>query len=143
MKLGIIGSRTLNQKNVKEIISQVVSKSKNTIDEIVTGGANGVDSIAEFYAKQNHIKCSVFLPQYETYGKRAPLIRNNVILENSDAILAIWDGESKGTLYTINRAKKLGLKVMVVNLDPSKKYNDNIWNNNAGRLPKKLEAIKR
>lgn len=98
MKLGIVGSRTLNQKNVKEIISQVVEKSKNKIDEIVTGGANGVDSIAELYAKQNNIKCSVFLPQYETYGKRAPLIRNNVILENSDAILAIWDGESKGTL---------------------------------------------
>lgn len=98
MKLGIIGSRTLNQKNVKEIISQVVTKSKNKIDEIVTGGANGVDSIAELFAKQNHIKRSVFLPQYETYGKRAPLIRNNVILENSDAILAIWDGESKGTL---------------------------------------------
>lgn len=89
MKLGIIGSRTLNQKNVKEIISQVVTKSKNKINEIVTGGANGVDSIAELFAKQNHIKRSVFLPQYETYGKRAPLIRNNVILENSDAILAI------------------------------------------------------
>ena len=102
-----------------------------------------MDSIAELYAKQNNIKCSVFLPQYETYGKRAPLIRNNVILENSDAILAIWDGESKGTLYTINRAKKLGLKVMIVNLDPTKQYHDEIWNNNAGRLPKKLEAIKR
>ena len=143
MKLGIVGSRTLNQKNVKEIISQVVEKSKNKIDEIVTGGANGVDSIAELYAKQNNIKCSVFLPQYETYGKRAPLIRNNVILENSDAILAIWDGESKGTLYTINRAKKLGLKVMIVNLEAAKQYHDEIWNNNAGRLPKKLEAIKR
>lgn len=143
MKLGIVGSRTLNQKNVKEIISQVVAKSKNKIDEIVTGGANGVDSIAELFAKQNNIKCTVFLPQYETYSKRAPLIRNNVILENSDAILAIWDGESKGTLYTINRAKKLGLKVMIVNLDAAKKYHDEIWNNNAGRLPKKLEAIKR
>jgi predicted Rossmann fold nucleotide-binding protein DprA/Smf involved in DNA uptake len=67
MKLGIVGSRTLNQKNVKEIISQVVAKSKNKIDEIVTGGANGVDSIAELFAKQNNIKCTVFLPQYETY----------------------------------------------------------------------------
>ena len=143
MKLGIIGSRTLNQKNVKNVISQVVAKSKANITEIVTGGANGVDAIAELFAKENQLKCSVFLPQYKTYGKRAPLIRNNVILENSDAVLAIWDGESKGTLYTINRAKKLGLKVMIVNLDPIKKYNDNIWNNNSGRLPLKMEAIKR
>ena len=143
MKLGIIGSRTLNQKTVKEIISQVVNKSKSKIDEIVTGGANGVDSIAEFFAKENNIKCSVFLPQYETYKKRAPLVRNNVILENSDAVLAIWDEESKGTLYTINRAKKLGLKVMVVNLDPIKEYTDNIWQKNQGRLPLRMEAIKR
>ena len=71
------------------------------------------------------------------------LILIDYLLENSDAILAIWDGESKGTLYTINRAKKLGWKVMIVNLDAVKKYNDEIWNNNAGRLPKKLEAIKR
>lgn len=143
MRLAIIGSRTLNQKIVKEIISQVVAKSKSKIEEIVTGGANGVDSIAEYFAKEKKIKCSVFLPQYETYKKRAPLIRNNVILENSDGVLAIWDGESKGTLYTINRAKKLGLKVMVVNLDPVRIYNDNIWNNNAGRLPKIKKAIRR
>ena len=143
MRLAIIGSRTLNQRNVKEIISQVVSKCKTPVTEIVSGGANGVDAIAEHYAKINNIKTTVFLPQYETYGKRAPLIRNNVILENCDNVLAIWDGESKGTLYTINRAKKLGLKVMVVNLDPVKKYNDQIWNNNAGRLPNKMEAIKR
>ena len=143
MRLGIIGSRTLNQNNVKEVIAQVISKSKTPINEIVTGGANGVDAIAEFFAKENKIKCTVFLPQYEIYGKRAPLIRNNIILENSDAILAIWDGESKGTLYTINRSKKLGLKVMIVNLDPVKKYNDNIWNNNAGRLPLNMEAIRR
>jgi len=51
MRLGIVGSRTLNQKNVKEIISQVVAKSKNKIDEIVTGGANGVELNSRTFCK--------------------------------------------------------------------------------------------
>jgi len=115
MKLAVIGSRSLN-KNVLDVITQVVTKSKNPISEIVTGGAAGVDTIAETFAKNNNIKSTIFLPQYKTYGKKATFIRNNEILKNSDAVLAIWDGISKGTFYTINQAKKLGLKVMIVRI---------------------------
>ena len=81
MKLAIIGSRTLNQQQVIKVIEQVVTKSKTKITTIVTGGANGVDSIAEYYAKMSNLNLEVFYPVYKKYGKRAPLIRNNEIIK--------------------------------------------------------------
>lgn len=116
MRLAIIGSRSLNSNSVKSVISQVIAKSKTSITEIVSGGAKGVDSVAASYAKENNIKCTVFLPDYDQFGKAATFIRNDEIVKNSDGVLAIWDEESKGTLYTINKAKKENLKVMVVKI---------------------------
>jgi len=144
MKLAIVGSRTLRQKEVLQVIGQVITKAKNKIDTVITGGANGVDSIAEYYAKNHNIGVEVYYPVYSRHGKRAPLIRNNEIIKNSNAMLAIWDGESKGTKYTTDKAKKAGMAVMVVRLDPIKKYNDNIWNfPHQGRSPKNIEIKKR
>jgi len=138
MKLAIIGSRTIHAERAKEIITQTIEKAKNKITEIVSGGANGVDSGARNYAIQNNIKITEYLPCYKMHGKRAPLIRNNVIIENSDVMLAIWDGKSKGTAYTIKRAQKLGLKVHIIKVKANKEYYDGNcpWNNNSGRLPK-------
>ena len=140
MKLAIVGSRTLNQKQVLQVIEQVIQKSKSTITTVVTGGANGVDSIAEYYARANKLNVEVYYPLYKKYGKRAPLIRNNEIVKNCDAVLAIWDGESKGTAYTINKAKRENKKVMVVSLKAAKEYSDNVWNfPHQGRPPKNVQ----
>lgn len=140
MKLAIIGSRTLNQQQVIKVIEQVMTKSKTKITTIVTGGANGVDSIAEYYAKMSNLNLEVFYPVYKKYGKRAPLIRNNEIIKNCDGVLAIWDGESNGTAYTINKAKKENKKLMVVKLNAAKAYHDDVWNfPKQGRPRKEVE----
>ena len=140
MKLAIVGSRTLNQKQVLQVIEQVIQKSNSTITTVVTGGANGVDSIAEYYARANKLNVEVYYPLYKKYGKRAPLIRNNEIVKNCDAVLAIWDGVSKGTAYTINKAKRENKKVMVVSLKAAKEYSDNVWNfPHQGRPPKNVQ----
>lgn len=107
---------------------------------IVTGGANGVDSIAEYYAKMSDINVEVHYPIYSRYGKRAPLIRNNEIIKNCDGVLAIWDRESNGTAYTIRKAKKENKPVMVVELEAAKPYHDNVWNfPHQGRPPKEIQ----
>jgi predicted Rossmann fold nucleotide-binding protein DprA/Smf involved in DNA uptake len=140
MKLAIIGSRTLNQQQVIQVIEQVITKSKTPVTTIVTGGANGVDSIAEYYAKMSDINIEVYYPVYSQYGKRAPLIRNNEIIKNCDGVLAIWDGESNGTAYTIRKAKKENKPVMVVELEAAKPYHDNVWNiPHQGRPPKEVQ----
>ena len=67
------------------------------------------------YAKKKGITLTEFLPEYEKYGKRAPLIRNLEIIDYADEVIAFWDGESHGTKYVIdncrNRIKKIKIYV--------------------------------
>ena len=75
-------------------------------DEIVSGGARGVDSCAAEYARNNGIKLTEFLPKYRLYGHAAPIIRNREIVDYADRIVVFWNGRSKGTLSVIEYAKK-------------------------------------
>ena len=105
MRLAIIGSRNLNIK-IDEYISKDVS-------EIISGGAKGIDEEARSYAIRKQIKVTEFLPNYQLYGKYAPLKRNADIVEYADEGIAFWDGKSRGTEYTINLFKKQGKKITV------------------------------
>lgn len=111
MKLAIIGSRCLR---VNDLIKYVPKETS----EIVSGGAKGIDSDAASLARENGLKLTEFLPNYEKYGRAAPIRRNDLIAEYADEGLAFWDGKSKGTLYTINRFKKLGKKITVIKTGP-------------------------
>lgn len=107
MKLAIIGSRSITDLCISEFLP-------DGITEIVSGGARGVDSIARKYAIKNNIKLTEFLPDYQKFGKRAPLIRNEKIAEYSDEAIAFWDGRSTGTIYTVRLFRKMGKKVVVI-----------------------------
>ena len=109
MKLAIIGSRTAGQINIAQYVQEQPS-------EIVSGGARGVDSYAAQYAKANNIPLTVFRPNYKAHLQGAPIRRNEEIVKYADKVLAFWDGVSRGTLYTINYAKKQGKPVQVVRI---------------------------
>ena len=100
MKVAIIGSRDLDVDIEKYI-------PENTT-MIISGGAKGIDSLAENYANEHNIPTIIFEPDYSKYGRKAPLVRNQLIAKEADIIVAIWDGKSKGTAYTINYAQKIG-----------------------------------
>ena len=100
MKVAVIGSRSIVTADIGTYISDA--------DEIVSGGAIGVDSCAAEYAKKNGLKLTVFLPQYERYGRAAPIVRNKTIVDYADKVVAFWDGKSKGTLSVIKYAEKTG-----------------------------------
>ncbi len=100
MKVAIIGSRSIFATDIGMYISNG--------DEIVSGGAVGIDSCAAEYAKKNGLKLTVFLPQYERYGRAAPIVRNQTIVDYADKVVAFWDGKSKGTLSVIKYAEKTG-----------------------------------
>ena len=68
MKVAVVGSRSILTTDISMYISDG--------DEIVSGGAVGVDSCAAEYAMNNGLKLTVFLPQYERYGRAAPIVRN-------------------------------------------------------------------
>ena len=100
MKIAVVGSRSITVTDIGIYIPEC--------DEIVSGGASGVDSCAAEYAKKNGLKLKVFLPQYECYGRAAPIVRNKEIVDYADKILVFWNGSSRGTLSVIKYAKKIG-----------------------------------
>ena len=107
MKLAIIGSRGLHIEDLEKYIPEGV-------DEIVSGGAKGVDADAEEYARKNGIKMTVFLPQYNRFKGGATHIRNKQIVDYADEVLAFWDGCSRGTESVIKYCLKIGKKVSVI-----------------------------
>ena len=75
-------------------------------DSLVSGGANGADTLGGYYAKKFNIPIKIFKPEWDKYGKSAGFLRNQTIVDNCDIVLAFWDGVSKGTQDTIEKAKK-------------------------------------
>lgn len=106
MKAAVVGSRGLRVSNLENYLPDRVS-------EIVSGGAKGVDTCAREYALSHGIRLTEFLPQYEKYGRAAPLKRNLAIMESADLVLAFWDGTSRGTKYVIDNCKARGIPVKV------------------------------
>ena len=94
MKIAIIGSRSVT-------VSDLTPYVPHDCSEIVSGGARGVDLCAAKFAKEKGIKLTEFLPNYKKYGRSAPLLRNKLIVEYADSVIAFWDGASKGTAYVI------------------------------------------
>ena len=107
MKIVIIGSRNLTAENLGEYLPPECT-------EIVSGGAKGIDSCAADYARANGLTLTEFLPDYKKYGRGAPLVRNKQIVDYADLVIAFWNGESKGTRFTVNYAQKQGKPVKIV-----------------------------
>lgn len=113
MRTAIIGSRSLIDVEISKYVP-------DGTDMIITGGARGIDTLAEKYADENKIFKLIIKPDYETYGRRAPLLRNKTIVEKADIIIALWDGKSRGTRFTIDYAKKCGKKVKIYIFDENR-----------------------
>ena len=107
MKLLIVGSRSIVDFDLSPYIA-------SDVDTIISGGANGIDSIAEQYADLHRLSKYIVRPRYERYGRAAPLKRNEQMVDMADAVLVIWDGRSKGTQYTLKYAEKMNKPVTLV-----------------------------
>lgn len=114
MKTIIAGSRNIQCYSclVKAVELAKVLKEIE-ISEVISGGAKGVDTLAIQYAKKNHIKYQIYIADWNKYGKKAGFLRNTEMANNSDALIAVWDGVSKGTKHMIDIAQKQGLKTFI------------------------------
>ena len=109
MKLLIVGSRSITKFDLSPYIS-------SEVDTIISGGAGGIDSLAEQYADRHRISKYILRPHYNIYGRAAPLKRNEQMVDIADAVLIIWDGHSKGTQHTMEYTKKSNKPLTVVKL---------------------------
>lgn len=105
MKLAIVGSRGFNNYDLLKAKLDALH-IKRPISLIISGRAQGADSLAERWAKENDVPIRIFLPDWNQYGKSAGYKRNIQIIEASDAVIAFWDKVSKGTQHSINIAKE-------------------------------------
>lgn len=109
MRVAVIGSRGLTVDDLGKYLPEGT-------DEIVSGGAKGIDTCAREYAISHGLKLTEFLPEYGKYGKSAPLKRNITIIENADIVLAFWDGSSHGTKFVIDKCREMGVEVRIFTL---------------------------
>lgn len=109
----IAGGRDFNDYDLLERkMDHLLSKISNTII-IVCGKARGADTLGEQYAKARNYQVAYY-PADWSIGKAAGYIRNTEMAENADALVAFWDGKSRGTKHMIDIANKKKLKVRII-----------------------------
>lgn len=113
MKVIVAGSRSFSDYNTLE---KELNNLEFEITTIISGTAHGADRLGEVYASEYNIPVDRYPADWNQYGKSAGYIRNVEMAKEADALVAFWDGTSKGTFHMINIARKKGLKVIVVRI---------------------------
>lgn len=114
MKLIVAGGRYFNDYTLLMYrLDYFLSEVKEPI-EIVSGKAQGADTLGERYARENSYPVKEFYAQWNQYGKRAGYLRNKDMAEYATHCVCFWDGESKGTEHMIQLAKEYNLPIRVI-----------------------------
>lgn len=103
MKIIVAGSRSIDSY---DLVAAALKESGwwAQTDEVVCGCAPGVDSLGNYHAARCNLKVRHFPAQdYDT-----PNLRNAAMAEYADALVAVWDGESRGTRDMVGRMLNLG-----------------------------------
>jgi predicted Rossmann fold nucleotide-binding protein DprA/Smf involved in DNA uptake len=107
--IGVVGSREFTDW---DLLKSEIDKIIEADDEIVSGGAVGADSMAQRYAKEFGYNMIIYYPKYAQFGRSATFIRNKIIAENSDIVLAFYKHgrfQQGGTANTAKWANELGV----------------------------------
>lgn len=116
IRIIIAGGRDFHDYSLLEKeASEFISTLENVEGiQIVSGGAKGVDSMGERFAKEKALELIKFPADWKKYGRAAGPKRNAQMADYATHLLSFWNGESKGTKSMISLAKKKELQVKVV-----------------------------
>lgn len=122
MNIGIVGSRSIkNKKAVKRAVAKspwldargLIPPSEWSVT-IISGGANGVDSSAKEIAEDDGFDMKIIEPDWDDWSNGHPALeRNTEIVNESDRVIAVWDGHSDGTRDTIDKALDRAVPIYV------------------------------
>ena len=133
----IAGSRSFNNYALlrEHCLSVLQEKMKTHRVIIVSGHARGADSLGERFANELGFPFELHPAKWRLLGKAAGMVRNAEMAKCSDALIAFWDGESRGTRHMINFAKKRGLDISVFNTSQTRSQTtDILFKENDGNL---------
>lgn len=114
MKVIIAGGRDFNDYELLRTSCDKILSSVEGEIEIISGTAKGTDSLGIQYAKERGYKLKEFPADWDAHGKAAGYIRNKQMAEYAEALIAFYDGTSKGSGHMIELAKSAGLKIRVI-----------------------------
>lgn len=117
MRVVVCGSRNITDK---AWVAEAIAMSGFKITTLISGGARGVDQIAEEIARENGWAIEQYLPDWDRHGKKAGILRNADMVNVADAVIALWDGTSRGTKSSIDFADRKGIPCYVELSDLSK-----------------------
>jgi hypothetical protein len=118
MRLSIVGSRGFTDFNM---MKQEIIKHYNIddIECVISGGAVGADTLAEYFAKEYNIPMKIYPAEWKKYGKSAGYIRNELIIKDSTDVISFWDGKSTGTKHSMDLACTHNKKLVTVYFNPT------------------------
>ena len=105
MKVIVAGSRSITDY---KMVKEAIEKSGFDVTEIVSGTARGVDRLGEKWARENGVPIHMFPADWDRHGKAAGYIRNTDMGKYADALICVWDGDSKGSKHMIDIMYKFG-----------------------------------
>ena len=108
MRTIIAGSRGVNNMETLEL---AMSKCGWTPTVVLCGMAKGADRMGRLWAQKRGIPVEEYPARWLEHGKAAGMIRNRLMAEKGEALVALWDGESRGTKNMIDLAYRKGLHV--------------------------------
>lgn len=109
----IAGSRGFDHLGLLRLkCDRILGNKTNVV--VISGTAQGADRLGELYATERGFKVMQMPADWTTHGKRAGYLRNEAMAEKAHALIAFWDGQSKGTKHMIDIAKAKGLMVRVI-----------------------------
>jgi len=111
----VAGSRSIDDK---DIVFDILDDVDWEMTKIITGGARGVDSFAKAWGIFNDVEVEIIEPEYEkfTNPKRAPLERNKRMADKAEVAVIIVDGETSGSMHTLNQVKERNMDYEFYNL---------------------------
>lgn len=127
MKLIIAGGRNFSSREATQHVFQAMGENhiyqlhqtpvfedadNKFVTEIVSGGALGMDTAGEVWAKTNGVEITQFLPNYKLLGSMAPRTRNKQMAIYADILRLIWDGKSSGSAHMKREMSSLGKPII-------------------------------
>jgi len=113
MRTIIAGSRSIIEYKKLEDAIEFCRKADWIPTTILSGGDRGADALGEQFAKAYGLPLEIYPAQWEKYGRSAGYERNGEMASKAELLIALWDGESRGTKHMIDLARKNGLKIHV------------------------------
>jgi predicted Rossmann fold nucleotide-binding protein DprA/Smf involved in DNA uptake len=110
VRVAIVGSRHFAEpERVAEYVEGLPARAS-----IITGSASGVDAAATKAARTRGLAVQVMPASFDEAGDASrSAARNQKLVDACDVLVAFWDGSSKGTRATVERALDSGKEVHV------------------------------